>query len=167
MPSDKGDMRNALRPPVFCLPALLCLALALSASLSACGSSGEDTTSFSTGYNAAIAKLDRASTELATTHATRRTRSSRAIARQLDRFADLLGITSADLHRLKPPTGASVQFKALTAALDESIASARRAAHAARQIQPARQRAALRRLRDSVVEISRAQDALQKAVGAS
>jgi hypothetical protein len=167
MPSDKGDMRNALRLPVFCLPALLCLALALSASLSACGSSGEDTTSFSTGYNAAIAKLDRASTELATTQATRRTRSSRAIARQLDRFADLLAVTSTDLHRLSAPSGAERQFKALTAALDQSIASARSAAHAARRIQPARQRRALRQLRDSVVEISRAQNALQRAVDAS
>jgi hypothetical protein len=166
MPSDKGGMRKALSPPVLGLSTVLCLVLAMSVSLSACGSSGEDTTSFSTGYNAAIAKLDRASTELATTQATRRTRTSRAIARQLDRFADLLGITSADLHRLKPPSGASGQFRALTAALDESIASARRAAHAARQIQPARQREALRKLRDSVVQISRAQDALQKAVAA-
>jgi hypothetical protein len=162
MPSDKGDMRNALRPPVFVLSALLCLVLALSA----CGSSGEETTSFSSGYNQAIAKLDRASNALASTQATTRVRSSRAIARQLDRFADLLAGTSSDLHRLSPPSGASRPFRALTAALDESIASARRAAHAARQIQPARQRKALRQLRDSVVEISRAQDALQKAISA-
>jgi hypothetical protein len=162
MPSDKGDMRNALRPPVIALSPLLCLILALSA----CGSSGEDTTSFSTGYNAAIAKLDRASSELAGTQATTTTKSSRAIARQLDRFADLLAVTSTDLHRLQAPSGASSQFKSLTAALDQSIASARRAARAARQIQPARQRKALRELRSSVVEISRAQDALQKAVAA-
>jgi hypothetical protein len=157
-------MRNALRSPNFCLSALLCLVLALSASLSACGSSGEDTTSFSTGYNEAIAKLDRASTELAATQTIRRTKSSRAIARQLDRFADLLSITSKDLHRLEAPSGAATQFHKLTAALDDSIASARRAAHAAREIQPARQRRALRELKDSVIEVARAQDALQKAV---
>jgi hypothetical protein len=159
-------MRNALRPPVIGLSALLCLVLALSA----CGGSGEDTTSFSTGYNQAIAKLDRASNQLAATKATTRDRSSakssRAIARQLDRFADLLAVTSTDLHRLQAPSGASSQFKALTAALDQSIASARKAARAAREIQPVRQRNALRALRDSVVEISRAQDALQKAVAA-
>jgi hypothetical protein len=153
-------MRNALRPPVIALSALVCLVLALSA----CGSSGEDTTSFSSGYNQAIAKLDRASSELAATQPATHKKSSAAIARQLDRFANLLSVTSADLHRLKAPSGASVQFRKLTAALDESIASARRAAHAARKIQPARQRKALRDLRDSVIEVSRAQDALQKAV---
>jgi hypothetical protein len=162
MPSDKEGMRNPLRLPVIALSAVLCLVLALSA----CGSSGDDTTSFSSGYNAAIAKLDRAGTELAATQTTTRKRSSRAIARQLDRFAELLAVTSTDLHRLQPPAGASRQFKALTGALDQSIASARRAARAAREVQPARQRAALRKLRDSVVEIARAQDALQKAVAA-
>jgi hypothetical protein len=153
-------MRNSLRLPASAPALLLCLVLALAA----CGGSSDESGSFSKGYNAAIVKLDRASNELAATQATTRVRSSRAIARQLDRFADLLSGTSSDLHGLQPPSGASAQFRALTAALDQSIASARRAAHAAREIQPARQRAALRRLRDSVVEISRAQDALQKAV---
>jgi hypothetical protein len=153
-------MRNSLRLPASALAALLCLALALAA----CGGSNDDSGNFSKGYNAAIVKLDRASTELAGTQATTRVRSSHAIARQLDRFADLLSGTSSDLHGLRPPSGASAQFSALTAAMDHSIASARRAARAAREIQPARQRAALRQLRDAVVEIARAQEALQKAV---
>jgi hypothetical protein len=153
-------MRNSLRLPASALAALLCLSVALAA----CGGSSDDSGNFSKGYNAAIVKLDRASTELATTQATTGVRSSHAIARQLDRFADLLSGTSSDLHGLQPPSGASTQFSALTAALDQSIASARRAARAAREIQPARQRAALNQLRDAVVEISRAQDALQKAV---
>jgi hypothetical protein len=165
MPSDKGGMTNSVRLPVSSLAALACLAVALPA----CGGSdsGSSSDSFSRGYNAAIVKLDRASNELAASQATRRTRSSRAIARQLDRFADLLAGTSRDLHGLEPPSAAARQFRELTGALDSSIASARRAAHAAREIQPARQRAALRQLRDSVVEISRAQDALQKAVASS
>jgi hypothetical protein len=162
MPSDKEGMRNPLRLPVIALSAVICLVLALPA----CGSSGDDTTSFSSGYNAAIAKLDRASSELASTQTPNRKKSSRAIAGQLNRFADLLAVTSTDLHRLAPPSGASRQFRALTGALDQSIASARRAARAAQQIQPKAQRAALRDLRDDVVEVARAQNALQRAMNA-
>jgi hypothetical protein len=168
MPSDKEGMTNTLRLPVSRLAALACLVVALALGSAACGSSGSDsTTDFPQGYNAAIAKLDRAGTELATTQATRKARSSRAIARQLDRFADVLAGTSRDLGRLEPPKAANAQFSALRGALDRSIASARRAARAARQIQPARQRRALRALRDDVVEVARAQDALQRAIDAS
>jgi hypothetical protein len=143
--------------------AVLWLVLALSA----CGSSGDDTTSFSSGYNAAIAKLDRAGQELAVTQSTRKARSSRAIARQLDRFAALLAATGRDLDRLQAPKAAHKQYSELTAALDQAIASARQAARATRQIQPARQRAALRELRGDVLEVAKAQDALQRAMNAS
>ena len=163
MLSDKGGMRKTLRLPVVGLAALLCLVIALAG----CGSSDTDPRGFSTGYNTAIAKLDRASQELAGTQGASKTRSSRAIARQLDRFADLLAATGKDLSRLDAPKSAAPQFSALTGALNRSIASARRAARAARQIQPARQRAALRALRDDVLEIARAQDALQRAIDSS
>jgi hypothetical protein len=166
MPSDKDGMRNPLRLPASSTPLLLAALLCLALGLGACGSSGDDdaTANFPTGYNAAIAKLDRASAALATTGSARKTRSSRAIARQLDRFAELLAGTSHDLAALEPPKAATGQFKKLRTALDSSIASARRAARAARQIQPARQRAALRALRDDVLEIAKAQDALQRAL---
>jgi hypothetical protein len=162
-------MRNPLRlpvSPVSRLAALACLVVVLALGASACGSSDSDSDNFPQGYNAAIAKLDRAATELATTQGTRKARSSRAIARQLSRFADLLAGTAGDLARLKPPRAATPQFSALRQALDSSIASARQAARAARQIQPARQRRALRQLRDDVVEVARAQDALQRAIDA-
>jgi acyl-CoA reductase-like NAD-dependent aldehyde dehydrogenase len=156
-------MRNPLKLPASLLAVLLCLAVALGA----CGG-GSDSDSasadFPQGYNAAIAKLDRASTALATTEPAGKTRSSRAIARQLDRFADLLADTAKDLAALEPPKAGAGQFRQLRAALDRSIASARRAARAARQIQPARQRAALGDLRAEVVEIAKAQDALQRAI---
>jgi hypothetical protein len=152
-------MRNLLPLSVIAL----CLILALSA----CGSSGDDTTSFSSGYNAAIAKLDRAGQELALTQSTRKARSSRAIARQLDRFAAALAATGRDLGRLQAPKAATKQYSALTGALDQAIASARRAARAARQIQPKAQRAALNDLRGDVVAVAEAQDHLQRAMNAS
>jgi hypothetical protein len=145
---------------VFCLA----IALALAAAAAGCGSDDSNSSDFSADYNAAIAKLDRASQSLATTQSTPKARSGRAISRQLNRFADLLAGTSKDLAALDPPKAAASQYAKLTGALDRSIASARRAARAAREIQPKRQRAALRQLRDDVVEIARAQDALQRAV---
>jgi acyl-CoA reductase-like NAD-dependent aldehyde dehydrogenase len=167
MPSDRAGIRKGLRLPRTRLAAASCLALALAFGPAACGSDNSDSSGFSTDYNAAIAKLDRASQELATTQTTTKSRSSRAIARQLDRFADLLADTGKDLARLDAPKSATDQFSALTGALDKSIASARRAARAAREIQPARQRKALRQLRDDVVEVARAQDALQRAIESS
>ncbi len=156
-----------MRLPRIRLAATFCLVLALAFGPAACGGGDSDSSGFSTGYNAAIAKLDRASQELARTKTTHKARTSRAIARQLDRFADLLAETGKALGRLDAPNSATHQFSALTGALDKSIASARRAARAAREIQPARQRAALRELRDDVLEVARAQDALQHALGAS
>jgi hypothetical protein len=164
-------MRNSLtlrpRHPGRHLAALACALCALALGTAACGSSDTDTSKdFPQSYNAAIAKLDRAGSALATTQTTRKARSSRAIARQLDRFAGLLSGTSRDLAGLEPPKAASAQFTALRGALDRSIVSARRAARAARQIQPARQRAALRQLRTDVLKIARAQAALQRAMNA-
>jgi hypothetical protein len=171
MPSDKHAMRNPLSPPVWPpvsrLAALASLLAAFALGAPACGSSNSEPDTFPESYNAAIAKLDRASTELAATQASRKAPSSRAISRQLDRFADLLAGTAGDLARLDPPKPATAQFSALRQALDRSIASARQAARAARQIQPARQRAALRELRGDVLEVAKAQDALQRAMNAS
>jgi hypothetical protein len=146
--------------------AVFCLAItfALAAGAPGCGSNDSTSSDFSADYNAAIAKLDRASQSLATTQTSRKARSSRAISRQLDRFADLLAGTSKDLAALDPPKAAAAQYAKLTGALDRSIAAARRAARAAREIQPKRQRAALSQLRDDVVEIARAQEALQRAI---
>ena len=167
MPSDKDGMRIKLHLPRTRLAAAFCLALALALGPAACGSSDSDSADFPAAYNAAIAKLDRASQSLATPQGARKARSSRAIARQLDRFAGLLAATRADLGRLKPPKAATKEFGELTAALDGSIDSARRAARAAREIQPERQRAALRRLRDEVLQVAQAQDALQRAIDSS
>jgi hypothetical protein len=167
MPSGGAGIRRTLRLPRTRLAAAFCLVLALALGGAACGGDNSDSSGFSTQYNAAIAKLDRASQELAGTQGSAKTRSSHAIARQLDRFADLLAATGKDLSRLDAPKSAAHEFSALTGALDRSIASARRAARAAREIQPARQRAALRALRNDVVEIARAQDALQRAIDSS
>jgi hypothetical protein len=169
MPSDRAGIRKGLHLPRRLLltrfAAVFCLAIALALALAAAGCGGDDSSSsdFSAEYNAAIAKLDRASQSLAATQTSKKARSSRAISRQLDRFADLLAGTAKDLDALDPPKAAAAQYAKLTGALDRSIAAARRAARAAREIQPTRQRAALRQLRDNVVELARAQDALQRA----
>jgi hypothetical protein len=166
MPSDKDGMRNRLPLPLTRPATALCVALTLALALAACGSSSDDSESFSQSYNHAIAKLDQAGQALAVTQSGPKAHSSRAIARQLDRFAALLADTGHDLGRLQAPKAASNQYSALTRALDQAIASARRAARAARQIQPAAQRAALKDLRDDVIQIARAQDQLQHAINA-
>ncbi len=51
----------------------------------------------------------------------RKRESSRAIARQLDQFADVLAETRAELAGLEPPKSRDAQFDALVAALDESV----------------------------------------------
>jgi hypothetical protein len=71
------------------------------------------------------------------------------------------------LARLQPPDRASRQFAALVAALDKSVAAGRRAAAAARAIQPVEQRRALNQLRDAALEVARAQDALGHAVNSN
>jgi sugar diacid utilization regulator len=160
-------LRLPLCLPRFRLATALCLALVLALPLGAtgCGGGGNsDSGSFSADYNKAIAKLDRASQALVGTRAGGKQHSSRAISRQLNRFAGLLAETAKDLHGLTPPKAAAGEYAKLTGALDRSIAAARRAARAARQIQPKRQRAALRDLRNDVAELARAQTALQRAI---
>ena len=122
---------------------------------------------FSSDYNAAIKRLDKASEQLTSLEATRRKQSSRAIARELDRFADVLAGTRRELASLEPPQRATRPFKELVAALDDSVAAGHKAASAARAIQPAAQRRALRQLRDAALEIARAQDALGRAVNST
>jgi hypothetical protein len=94
----------------------------------------------------------------------RKTASSRAIARQLDQFADALADTRQELSRLEPPKQATRELDELVAALDRAVAAGRKAAAAARAIQPARQRRALQQMRDAALEVARAQDALARAV---
>jgi hypothetical protein len=159
-------MRNSLTLPRTPSAAALCVALSLAFALPACGGSSDDPEGFSQSYNSAISKLDKAGQQLAVAQGTRKARSSRAIARQLDRFAAVLANTGSDLDRLEAPKSAARQYTALTGALGQAVASARRAARAARQIQPKAQRAALKDLRNDVVEIARAQDALQHAMNA-
>jgi hypothetical protein len=159
-------MRNRLTLPLTRVATTLCVALALTSALAACGGSSDDSESFSQSYNHAIAKLDKAGQALAVPQGDKKARSSRAIARQLDQFAAVLAATGRDLGRLQAPKSAANQYSALTRSLDQAIESAKRAARAARQIQPKAQRAALRDLRNDVVEIARAQDALQHAMNA-
>jgi hypothetical protein len=132
----------------------------------ACGGDSEPD-QFSESYNDAIQRLDQASQDVLALAPTRKTRSSRAIARQLNRFADALDDSRRELSRLKPPQRAATEFDQLVAALDRTVAGARKAAAAARAIQPVRQRRALRQLRDAAVEVAQAQDALGKAVESS
>ena len=129
----------------------------------ACGGDSEPD-NFSSGYNAAIERLDQASQRIIALAPAGKTRSSRAIARQLDSFADVLQGTRKELSRLEPPQRATKEFDQLVAALDDSVAAGRKAADAARAIEPGRQRRALRELRDAAVEIAHAQDALGRAV---
>jgi hypothetical protein len=143
--------------------ALACLAIVLSLAVPACGGESEPD-HFSTGYNAAIQRLDQASQELVALEPAKRKESSRAIARQLDRFADVLAGARRELARLSPPERATKQFDDLVAALDKSVDAGHRAADAARAIQPARQRRALTELRDAALEIARAQTSLARAV---
>ena len=146
--------------------ALASFAIALCLRAPACGGDSEPDR-FSSDYNAAIKRLDKASEQLTSLEATRRKQSSRAIARELDRFADVLAGTRRELASLEPPQRATRPFKELVAALDDSVAAGHKAASAARAIQPAAQRRALRQLRDAALEIARAQDALGRAVNST
>jgi hypothetical protein len=160
MPSDELGMRNLLARLCTGVAVLLCLLAP------ACGGDSEPDR-FSSGYNAAISRLDRASQEVIALEPARRKQSSRAIARQLDRFADVLAGTRRELAALEPPQRATKQFKALVTALDASVAAGHKAASAARAIQPARQRRALQELRDAALEIAHAQSSLAAAVEGS
>jgi hypothetical protein len=149
------------------LPRILAsLAILLGLLAPGCGGNSEPD-HFSSGYNAAIERLDRASQNVIALAPARRTRSSRAIARQLDRFADVLAETRRELARLQPPDRANRAFGELVAALDKSVAAGRKAAAAARAIEPVAQRRALRQLRDAAVEVAHAQDALGRAVNST
>ena len=160
MPSDVGGMS------LFVPRILASLAIALCLFLPACGGDSEPD-HFSTGYNTAIKRLDRASQKVIALSPVRRTDSSRAIARQLDRFADVLAGTQRELGRLQPPDRATKQFDELIAALKKSVTAGRGAATAAREIEPAAQRRALRELKDAALEIARAQDDLARAVNST
>jgi hypothetical protein len=160
MPSDEPGMTDSLPR------ALASFAIALCLLAPACGGDSEPDR-FSSDYNAAIQRLDKASQQLVSLEATRRKQSSRAIARELDRFADVLAGTRRELASLEPPQRATKPFKELVAALDDSVAAGHKAASAARAIQPAAQRRALRQLRDAALEIARAQDALGRAVNST
>jgi len=87
MPSDVGGMSDSMPR------ALACLAIAVCLLVPACGGESEPD-HFSSDYNAAIQRLDRASRELVALEPAHKKESSRAIARQLDRFADVLAGTS-------------------------------------------------------------------------
>jgi hypothetical protein len=130
--------------------------------LTACGGGDPEPDPFAARYNAAIRQLASVNADLAGIDAS--ARSSRAIAREFDRFGDALASTRARLARLDPPERAVAQFDALLTALDDSVRASARAARAARAIQPGRQRRALRQLRGATREIGRAQDALSRAV---
>jgi hypothetical protein len=160
MPSDERGMSQSLPRVLISVAIVLCLFAP------ACGGdSGPD--QFSSGYNTAIKRLDRANQRVVALAPARKTESSRAIARQLDRFADVLAGTRRELGRLRPPDRASKQFDQLMAALQKSVTAGRGAATAARQIEPAAQRRALRDLRNAAVEIAHAQDALARAVNST
>jgi hypothetical protein len=152
MPSDEPGMTDFLPRALASSAIVLCLLAP------ACGGDSEPDR-FSSGYNAAIERLDKASQQVISLEPARRKQSSRAIARQLDRFADVLAGTRREL--------AAKPFKALVAALDESVTAGHKAASAARAIQPAAQRRALRQLRDAALEIARAQNALGRAVNSN
>jgi hypothetical protein len=160
MPSDEPGMTDFLPRALASSAIVLCLLAP------ACGGDSEPDR-FSSGYNAAIERLDKASQQVISLEPARRKQSSRAIARQLDRFADVLAGTRRELAALQPPQRATKPFKALVAALDESVTAGHKAASAARAIQPAAQRRALRQLRDAALEIARAQNALGRAVNST
>ena len=159
MLSDDGGMSDSMPRALACLAIVLCLAAP------ACGGESEPD-HFSTDYNAAIMRLDRASRDLIALEPARRNGSSREIARQLERFADVLAGTRGELARLQPPDRATKQFNELVTALDKSVDAGHRAAAAARAIQPAKQRRALAELRDAALEVARAQNSLARAVNA-
>jgi len=140
-----------------------CLLVAVFLAVTGCGG-GDDSEPdrFSEGYNATIRQLGTVNQELAGLDVS--AKSSRAIANELDRFGAALQRTRTRLGRLEPPERAANEFAALLSALDDSVDASSRAAAAARAIEPARQRRALRQLRAATREVDRAQDALGRAV---
>jgi hypothetical protein len=157
MPSASRGIGSVLRA----LSTSLLLAVFLAAG---CGGGGDDSKpdGFAAGYNASIRRLATVNQQLAGLNVS--AKSSRAIAREFDQFGEALESTRGELTRLTPPDSALKQFNGLLAALDDSVGASRRAAAAARAIQPARQRRALRQLRRATREVDAAQDALGRAV---
>jgi hypothetical protein len=140
---------------------LLTALFALSITLAACGDDDTGTTSFSEGYNAAIQRLARVNDDLTQLKSSR---SSRAIAREFEDFADGLEAAGTQLKGLQPPEAATRQFDELVGALDETVDASRRAADAAREIKPAAQRRAVRELEGASERVAAAEDALRRAV---
>ena len=146
---------------------LVSVAIALCLLAPACGGDSEPD-HFSSGYNAAIERLDQASQQVIALAPARKTRSpagrspGSSIASRTCSPA-----RAASWRRWSRPTRATKQFDQLVAALDESVTAGHQAADAAREIQPARQRRALRELRDAALEIAHAQDALGRAVNST
>src|SRR5215203_373682 len=114
MPSDERGMSQSLPRALVSVSIVVCLLA------SACGGDSEPD-HFSSGYNTAIERLDRASQKVIALVPARQTPSGRAIARQLDRFADVLAGTRRELSRLQPPKQATAEFNQLVDALDRSV----------------------------------------------
>jgi hypothetical protein len=133
----------------------------VSLALAACGGGDSAAEDFSQGYNEAIGQLGRVNQQLSSLGTAR---SNRAVARELDRFAEAAETTRAELSRLDPPERAAQQFDALVSALGDSIRGMRRAAAAARANTPSRYRRAVRQIRRATGELASAEDALRKAV---
>ena len=139
-----------------------CLLVAVFLFAAGCGGDDSEPDRFSEGYNAAIRQLATVNQELAGLDVS--AKSSKAIAKEFERFGAALESTSSRLARLEPPERGAKDFAALLSALDDSVSASRRAAAAARAVKPARQRRALRQLRAATREVDRAQDALGRAV---
>ncbi len=95
-----------------------------------CGGGGDsESDGFAKGYNATIRRLASVNQELAGLDVS--AKSSRAIAREFDRFGDALASTRGELARLEPPASARSEFNALLGALDDSVTASRREVDAA------------------------------------
>src|SRR5687768_3155080 len=105
MPSAARDIGGGLRALGTCLLVAVFLAV------SGCGGGDSEPDPFADGYNAAIRQLAGVNQEVAGLDVS--ARSSRAIAREFDRFAEALRSTRTELAGLEPPQRAAAEFDAL------------------------------------------------------
>jgi hypothetical protein len=159
MPSADRGITSFLR--TFRTVLLVGLAGLLLATAVACGDDDSETEGFTQGYNQAIGQLARVNEQLT---GLRNSRSTRAIAREFQGYADALERTRDELTALEPPAEAATEFDAVLAALDEGVRASGRAAKTARAIRPAGQRRAVRDLQRAAEELAAAEDALRQAL---
>lgn len=141
-----------------------CTAAVVALALAAAGCAGDDSDQFREDYNAAVERLASISTDIGSAAATQGDQTNAQIAREFREIAATAEQTRSDLAGLDPPEGAQEEFDGLLAALEQGVRNLRSVARAARSNDPQAADRAARKLTRSGDEITRAENALKRAI---